>query len=279
MTQELSESDSDVLFVKGRCRHILQILNELTTPLSAIRLARLVGERELEDPAADEVTRIYLTLYHTHLPRLEDLEIVVYDENEGTVKPGGNFDAFTRALEGTDDRDSPHLEDARRESRGASRRIELFVRACTSTVAHERLVAVIDRLNQLSDDGFITNYRLRQWPPQGGVSECRTSSALSTSRQRIVAEFEAWAEEQGYTLKPAFGRRSGATLGSAEDAGERYTVPLLTLAFYEGETLTGVIPSADEHSTYTVADFLSARVPDGWIDLSTRERGVRLNSQ
>lgn len=99
MSNELSETDIFALLSKRRRRLALRIIRESSTPLSVNRLAERVAKREFGDPSAEELRAISLTLHHNHLPRLEADDVVQYDEIEGTVRPGVNFDPPLRFLE------------------------------------------------------------------------------------------------------------------------------------------------------------------------------------
>ena len=70
-------------------------------------LAERIGKCEYENPSSDGIRMIYLTLYHNHLPRLEEADVVEYNENMGTVYPGVNFDDLFRILETVDEWDLP----------------------------------------------------------------------------------------------------------------------------------------------------------------------------
>lgn len=100
MPAELTETDVFVLLSKRRRRLALRILQEYTTPLTVRELTELIGECEYEDPSADSLHAIHISLSHNHLPRLEQADIVEYDRDGGTVSPGLNFDVLTDALEG-----------------------------------------------------------------------------------------------------------------------------------------------------------------------------------
>lgn len=62
---------------------------ELTLP----DLAELVAERESGDDLADippeRVCRVYFSLYHTHLPMLEDADLVRYEQERDYVTVSG----------------------------------------------------------------------------------------------------------------------------------------------------------------------------------------------
>lgn len=104
MPEKLTESDVFVLLAKQRRRLLLRILQESTTPLGTKEIAERIGERESENPSVEEQQSIYVSLYHNHLPRLEEADVVVHDENAGTVAPDLNFDSLIRNLEAADER-------------------------------------------------------------------------------------------------------------------------------------------------------------------------------
>lgn len=99
MSHGLTESDIFVLLAKRRRRQLLEILRESDTPLTTVELANRIADRDLETPAAEDRTAVRVVLYHHHLPRLDDADVVVYDEDEETVRPGVNFDTVVDVLE------------------------------------------------------------------------------------------------------------------------------------------------------------------------------------
>lgn len=99
MSEKLSESDIYVLLAKQRRRLTLRILQESATSLTTVEVAERIREREYENPSAEDLHAIHLALYHNHLPRLEDADVVWSDQNEGTVHPGPNFDVLVQVLE------------------------------------------------------------------------------------------------------------------------------------------------------------------------------------
>lgn len=56
----------------------------------------------------DERKRVYIGLYQTHLPKMDDAGVVVYDQDRGEVSPGPAIDQLAPYLESnvTDDGDS-----------------------------------------------------------------------------------------------------------------------------------------------------------------------------
>lgn len=99
MPRELPESDVFVLLSKRRRRLTLQVLQESGVPITIAELAKQVAERERGSCTADDLRAIHIALYHNHLPRLEDADVVVYDQERGEVTPGLNFDTLVRVLE------------------------------------------------------------------------------------------------------------------------------------------------------------------------------------
>jgi hypothetical protein len=107
MSRELTESDIFVLLANRRRRLALRVLRESSTPLPAGELSDRIAKREYEEPTVNDRRSIYLSLYHDHLPRLDEAGVAVYDEDEGSVAPGLNFDSITRALREVNRQDLP----------------------------------------------------------------------------------------------------------------------------------------------------------------------------
>lgn len=72
-----------------RRRHVLRYLLDHEDPVTVDRLAEWVVSREAGtdevDPSAEACQRTYLSLYQSHLPKLDGLGLVDYDQSEGTV--------------------------------------------------------------------------------------------------------------------------------------------------------------------------------------------------
>lgn len=105
MSQKLTESEIFVLLAKRQRRLLLRILQESSVPLRTVQLAQRIGEDEHGDPSIEDRRAIYLSLYHNHLPRLEEAGAIVHCRDEGTVIPDRNFDDLVRVLGKTDKRD------------------------------------------------------------------------------------------------------------------------------------------------------------------------------
>lgn len=127
-------------------------------------------------------------------------------------------------------------------------RVEGYVRAAVPAPVQNRITAVTERLQHLYEAGQIADYRVSQWPaPHQTVAE-----PAGLTRQELVETFEQWADQQGYSLEPAFRRYAVPTTPVAREEGdriERLRVPVITLALYEGsktrtdpESLRSVVP-------------------------------------
>lgn len=102
---QLSESDVFALLSHRRRRLVIRILQNFPLPLTADEIATLVGECEYDDPSDDRLEVITLSLYHKHLPKLEDAGVVAWDRDDGIVQSGPNFGVLIGELEDASERD------------------------------------------------------------------------------------------------------------------------------------------------------------------------------
>lgn len=107
MPSTLTESDTLVLLSERRRRILLRVLQESNAPLATHELAGRVAERESEDPSQNGRRNVRRSLHQSHLPRLREADVVVYDESEETVEPGTNFYRLVQMLETTTERELP----------------------------------------------------------------------------------------------------------------------------------------------------------------------------
>lgn len=77
------------LLSSQRRRHVLHCLRERESPIELSALAEEVAARESGEPraevSAEEAKRVHLSLYHTHVPKLKDANVVRYDRESDTV--------------------------------------------------------------------------------------------------------------------------------------------------------------------------------------------------
>lgn len=88
-TDGLSTDTAFELLAHHRRRRLLRCLREYDTPITLADLADEVAIREhdasLADIPAETVKRVYLSLYHRHVPKLEDAGIVTYSQQRDAV--------------------------------------------------------------------------------------------------------------------------------------------------------------------------------------------------
>ncbi len=72
-----------------RRRHVVDCLQEHRNPMALSDLADEVAVREHDSPVteipAEEVSEIQISLYHVHVPKMEDAGLVDYDQDDDLV--------------------------------------------------------------------------------------------------------------------------------------------------------------------------------------------------
>lgn len=90
------------LLSDSRRRHVLQQLMESET-VDVEDLADQIAVAETHDPTpsaySDEKEHVMISLVHNHLPRLEEHEVVKYDQESQETVRGENFEAVIEYLE------------------------------------------------------------------------------------------------------------------------------------------------------------------------------------
>ena len=86
---DLSKDELFRILSSSRRRYIIYFLHEEGESVSLNDLATRIAAEENDRPV-DEVTdserqRVYISLYQTHLPKLEEADIIRYDEDERMV--------------------------------------------------------------------------------------------------------------------------------------------------------------------------------------------------
>lgn len=114
---ELSQDALFSLLSNPRRRFILQYLNRTGEPIKLQDLATEVAAWENEtDPEAltdKQQKRLYVSLYQTHIPKLEEAGIVDYDGDTGQIRLTGRGDDLNKYL----DADAPDDDDTRQWGR------------------------------------------------------------------------------------------------------------------------------------------------------------------
>lgn len=101
-----SDSQLDVLFdalSNRRRRSALRCLVTYDTPMTLADLADEVTVREQEKPLtqipADDVMQVYLSLYHAHVPKLADADLVEYSQEQDLVRLTEECDRVQQLLD------------------------------------------------------------------------------------------------------------------------------------------------------------------------------------
>lgn len=85
--------------------YLIHLLVNGTSGVTLPELSAEIASRELDKPL-EEVTvgerkRIHLSLYHSHLPKLADLDVIEYDDREEAVVRPKNVSQVKAVLDGT----------------------------------------------------------------------------------------------------------------------------------------------------------------------------------
>ncbi|GGN88329.1 MULTISPECIES: DUF7344 domain-containing protein [Haloarcula] len=87
--QRISRDTVFEVLSNSRRRFILATLRQSESPMKVTRLARLIGAYEDDVPpseiSATEEKRVYVSLYQSHIPKLEATGFVEYDEEARSV--------------------------------------------------------------------------------------------------------------------------------------------------------------------------------------------------
>jgi hypothetical protein len=86
-----------------RRRTVLRYLDEHDEPVALGDLAEYVAADENDTPVAQISSRerkcAYVGLYQCHLPKMDDMEIIAFNQNRGLVETGPNADQLKQYLE------------------------------------------------------------------------------------------------------------------------------------------------------------------------------------
>lgn len=142
--------------------------------------------------------------------------------------------------------------------------VTYYVRGDVSTPSRRQIESVQRRLDALEETRLVAEVHTERWPPRrhavGSEEDTETCAAL-------VDRLERWADEAGYSLRPAVRRRAPELMLDDEPSDPGVCVPVMLLALEratpKSSGLAGVVPYTvpDESggtTTYTVADWLAA---------------------
>lgn len=83
----------DVLSVDRRRWALILIAERETTDIGTIadHIAATENNKPSENVAGPERKRVYIALHQTHLPKLDQADIIDWDEDRGTIEPDRNL--------------------------------------------------------------------------------------------------------------------------------------------------------------------------------------------
>lgn len=135
-------------------------------------------------------------------------------------------------------------------------RLELYVRSLLPRGACESQEAIVDRLQELADEGAVDAVDVTVWG-RGIATSTAAATEVGRELQQRVEQFTGWAGERGLTLRPRFERRSVSSRLTDESYDAIY-FPAMAVAAFRNDDLAFVAPSADGTTVYTVEDVLAA---------------------
>jgi hypothetical protein len=108
---DLSYDESFDLLSNHRRRYVLHYLQQngeqATLGDLADRIAAWENDVEMEEVSYDERKRVYTSLQQVHLPRMDDLDVIEFDDRQGFVETGPAADDLDVYLEVVQGRDVP----------------------------------------------------------------------------------------------------------------------------------------------------------------------------
>lgn len=109
-SEELTRDDIYHLLQTKRRRDVLRYLRDTEGPVRLRELAEQVAaweqETTVENLNSSERQRVYISLYQSHLPKLDTHDIVDYDKDRGRVEPTPRVSRLEAYLEGPTDSQS-----------------------------------------------------------------------------------------------------------------------------------------------------------------------------
>lgn len=99
------------LLSNARRRFVLSFLRGHDEPIELSELSKRVAawenETDVEDLTDQQVKRVYVSLYQTHIPKLADSELIEYDKETGEVSLTSNIEELDTYLPEDDQRQIP----------------------------------------------------------------------------------------------------------------------------------------------------------------------------
>lgn len=109
--EELSRNLVFDILSSPRRRYLLYYLHQEGEPVSIQELSAQIAAWEndvpVEDLTSQQQKRVYVSLYQTHIPKLEEAGIAEYDQEEGTVRLTSRVEQMDEYLADTSRREVP----------------------------------------------------------------------------------------------------------------------------------------------------------------------------
>ncbi|WP_290818033.1 ArsR family transcriptional regulator [Halovivax sp.] len=98
---ELAESEIFHILGNDRRRAIVSLLADRRERVEVSEIATAIAERESETAQVPNnlYKSVYVSLQQTHLPQLEEDDVIVYDAEEKTIRPGPHFEEVRGYIE------------------------------------------------------------------------------------------------------------------------------------------------------------------------------------
>ena len=101
-TDTLTRDEVYDILSNGRRRFVIYLLREEGEPIPLSELSDRVAAWEndlpVEELSDQQVKRVYVSLYQTHIPKLEESNIVEYDKDSGVVSLASNVSSLDAYL-------------------------------------------------------------------------------------------------------------------------------------------------------------------------------------
>ena len=114
--QSLTQDTKFHLLQNARRRNVLRYLDENPENAEseireiALQVAAWENEKPIEQVDSPERQRVYVSLYQTHLPKLDDAGVVDYNKHRGWVKPTQLVTQLNSVVSGDSDEPSTELK-------------------------------------------------------------------------------------------------------------------------------------------------------------------------
>ncbi len=110
-SEPLAESEIFHILGNDRRRAIVQLLADRDGRLEVSEVAAKIAEDESAAGSSPNnlYKSVYVSLQQTHLPRLEEDVVIVYDDGAKAIEPGPNFEAVVGYVDGDGGEPTPIL--------------------------------------------------------------------------------------------------------------------------------------------------------------------------